>query len=241
MGSIAVVPRFKPSSPNLVAPRWHTVLFVALFLALTIGGALFQREARSWPERLSQHPNVALLYVFLIAMEWGLFFYVWRGGLHRTGTKLGDLIGGRWRSAKDVAIDAGLALGLWTVWMIVQRGWEHWSGPEHAASIQSFLPRQGIEILLWIGVSISAGICEEVVFRGYFQRQFEVFTHSNWIALLLQAVLFGISHGYQGVEACVKIAIFGGLYGLLALWRGSLRPGMIAHGGSDILSGIFGV
>jgi hypothetical protein len=106
MGSIAVVPRFKPSSPNLVAPRWHTVLFVALLLALTIGGALFQREARSRPERLSQHPNVAPLYVFLIAMEWGLFFYVWRGGLHRTGTKLGDLIGGRWRSAKDVAIDA---------------------------------------------------------------------------------------------------------------------------------------
>jgi hypothetical protein len=98
MGSIAVVPRFKPSSPNLVAPRWHTVLFVALLLALTIGGALFQREARSRPERLSQHPNVAPRYVFLIAMEWG--------GLHRTGTKLGDLIGGRWRSAKDVAIDA---------------------------------------------------------------------------------------------------------------------------------------
>jgi hypothetical protein len=53
--------------------------------------------------------------------------------------------------------------------------------------------------------------------------------------------LFGVSHGYQGVEACVKIAIFGGLYGFLALWLGSLRPGMIAHGGSDILSGIFGV
>jgi membrane protease YdiL (CAAX protease family) len=43
------------------------------------------------------------------------------------------------------------------------------------------------------------------------------------------------------VEACVKIAIFGMLYGLLALWRGSLRPGMIAHAGSDILSGIFGI
>jgi len=29
------------------------------------------------------------------------------------------------------------------------------------------------------------------------------------------------------------------LFGLLALWRGSLRPGIIAHAGSDILSGIF--
>jgi uncharacterized protein len=172
-------------------------------------------------------------------MEWGLFLYVWRGGLRRSGTKLRELVGGRWRSPKDVAVDVGLALGLWAVWMIVEKGWDRWLGPSRAASIQTFLPRQWYEILLWVGVSVSAGICEEVVFRGYFQRQFEVFVRSKWIALFLQAVLFGVAHGYQGLEACVKIAVFGALYGLLALWRGSLRPGMMAHGGGDILSGIF--
>jgi membrane protease YdiL (CAAX protease family) len=241
MATIAVVPGLESSSLKLVAPRWHTVLFVALFLALTLSGALFQREVRSQPGRLLQHPDVVPLYVSLMAMEWGLFFYVWKGGLRRSGTKLRDLIGGGWRSARDVAVDASLALGLWTVWMIVEKGWEYWFGPEHTASIQASLPRRAVEILLWVGVSISAGICEEVVFRGYFQRQFEVFTRSKWIALVLQAALFGITHGYQGVEACMKIAIFGALYGLLAFWRGSLRPGMIAHSGSDILSGIFGV
>jgi uncharacterized protein len=66
-------------------------------------------------------------------------------------------------------------------------------------------------------------------------------THSKWIALFLQAAVFGISHGYQGLEACAKIAVYGALFGLLALWRGSLRPGMIAHSGTDILSGIFGI
>src|ERR1039457_4944712 len=76
---------------------------------------------------------------------------------------------------------------------------------------------------------------------GYFQRQFETFTGNPWIALFLQAVLFGIAHGYQGIEACAKIACFGVLYGLLALWRKSLRPGMMAHAWSDILSGIFGI
>lgn len=241
MATSAVVPGIKSSSPKLVAPRWHTVLLVALFLALTLGGALFQREARSQPGGLQQHPHVVPLYLSLIAMEWGLFFYVWKGGLRRSGTKLRELIGGRWRSPKDVAVDASLALGLWTVWMIVEKGWDRWFGPGDAASIQTFLPRRASEILLWVAVSVSAGICEELVFRGYFQRQFEVFTRSRWIALFLQAALFGISHGYQGMEACVKIAIFGALYGLLALWRGSLRPGMIAHSGSDILSGIFGI
>jgi membrane protease YdiL (CAAX protease family) len=106
---------------------------------------------------------------------------------------------------------------------------------------KTFLPQRTLEILLWIGVSISAGFCEELVFRGYFQKQFETLTHSRWIALFLQAVLFGVSHGYQGIEACVKIACFGTLFGLLAVWRGSLRPGMTAHAWSDVLSGIFGI
>ena len=92
----------------------------------------------------------------------------------------------------------------------------------------------------FIGFAIQ-GPAEELVFRGYFQKQFEAFTHSRWIALFLQAVLFGIAHGYQGIEACVKIACFGALYGLLAVWRGSLRPGMMAHAGGDILSGILGL
>jgi hypothetical protein len=116
-----------------------------------------------------------------------------------------------------------------------------WLGSGHAASIQTLLPRSAMEIFLWIAVSISAGICEELVFRGYLQRQFEAFTHSRWIALILQAALFGISHGYQGVEACMKIVAFGGLFGLIALYRGSLRPGMMAHAWTDIMSGIFGI
>ena len=241
MATIAVVPEMRSLSPKLIAPRWHTVLFVTLFLALALSGAFFQRAARLQPGKVLEQPHVVPLYLSLIAMEWGLFLYVWKAGLRRTGTKVRELIGGRWQSLRDVFLDASLALALWTVWMIVEKGWDRWFGPGHAASIQTFLPRRGIEILLWIGVSVSAGICEEVVFRSYFQRQFEVFTHSKGIALLLQAALFGISHGYQGIEACVKIALFGALYGLFALWRGSLRPGMIAHAGSDVLSGIFGI
>ena len=228
-------------SSKLIAPRWHTASLVALFLGLAVGGAFFQRQARSEPGMLQQHPQVVPLYLSLIAMEWGLVVWVWRGGLRRTGTTVRELIGGRWASVRDVSVDCGLALGLWAVWTLVQRTWDRWLGPGHAASIQTFLPQRGLEIAFWIGVSISAGFCEELVFRGYFQKQFETFTHSRWIALLLQAVLFGVSHGYQGIEACLKIAGFGALYGLFAVWRRSLRPGMIAHASGDILSGIFGI
>jgi|SRR5579863_1982403 len=229
------------ATSKLVAPRWHTALLVALFLVLALSGTLFQRQAHARPATLSEHPDVLRLYLSLIAMEWGLFLYVWKGGLRRTGTKLRDLIGGIWRSPADVAVDAGLAAGLWTAYMIVDKGIDRWLMPSQAASIQTLLPRRVGEILLWIGVSVSAGICEELVFRGYFQKQFEAFTSSGWIALILQAALFGIAHGYQGLEACFRIAVYGVMFGLLALWRGSLRPGMIAHSGTDILSGIFGI
>src|ERR1700694_10118 len=128
MATMAVVPGIQSSTPKLVAPRWHTVLLVVWFLAGTLSGALCQREARVQPGRLLDHPHVLPLYFSLIAMEWGLFLYVWKGGLRRSGTTLRELIGGRWRRPKDVAVDASLALGLWTTWMIVEKGWNRWFG-----------------------------------------------------------------------------------------------------------------
>jgi hypothetical protein len=226
--------------PKLVASLWHTALVVGLFLALALSGAFFQRQARSEPGMLQQHPRVVPLYLSLIVMEWSLVFWVWKS-LKSTGTKLTELVGGGRTSVKNLVSDAVLALGLWGGWTLVQMAWSRRLGSGHAASIQTLLPRRGLEILLWIAVSISAGICEELVFRGYLQRQFEAFTHSRWIALMLQGALFGISHGYQGVEACMKIAVFGALFGLVAIYRGSLRPGMMAHAWGDILSGIFGI
>jgi membrane protease YdiL (CAAX protease family) len=237
MATIAA-PSVESSTPKLIAPWWHMALLVALFLGMAVSGAFFQRQARSEPGMLQQHPHVVPLYLSLIVLEWGLFAYV-RRGLRRTGMKLSELIGGRWTSSRDVLLDAVLALGLWATWTLVATTWDRWVGPGQAASIHTLLPQRAVETVLWVGVSISAGICEELVFRGYFQKQFEAFTHSRWAALFLQALLFGISHGYQGIEACVKIAVYGALFGLFSLWRRSLRPGMMAHAWTDILGGIF--
>lgn len=225
------------SAPRLLASRVHTAAFVCVFLALTAGGALFQTSAPTHPGRLQQHPGVVGLYLSLIAVEWALVFWVSRG-VRRSGTRLRDLVGGRWTSARDVGADALLALPIWALWAGGQLARDHWLGPGHAASVGALLPRQPVEAVLWIALSMSAGFCEEVAFRGYLQRQLIALTGSRLLAILLQATLFGISHGYQGVRATISVAVYGTLLGLVALWRRSLRPGMLAHAWSDIFSGL---
>ncbi len=221
-----------------VAHWWHTALLFAFFLLLTLSGIIFQRQAGAQAGAPPQHHNMVPLYLSLIAGQWGLLYYVWKGGLRRTETKLGELIGKRYVGWKDVLLDALLGLGLWIVWMILQTAWNRWFGSGHAASIRFLLPQRPVEVVLWIALSISAGFCEEVIFRGYFQRQFEALTRNVWIALFLQSVLFGVSHGYQGVNACLRITLYGGLFGLLALWRQSLRPCIAAHALTDIVAGV---
>jgi uncharacterized protein len=235
-----VTARVDLGDPKLIAPLWHTGLLVAIFVAFALGGALFQHRANVDPGMLQQHSSMVPLYLSLLAMEWGLFLYV-RKGLLLAGFSVRELLGGRWANVRDIVVDLILAAAIWGLWTLIQLAWNRWSGPSHAASIQTLLPRGGAETMLWVGVSVSAGICEELAFRGYFQRQFAALAHSRGIALFVQAVLFGISHGYQGIEACAKIVLFGLLFGVLALWRGSLRPGMVAHAWGDIAGGIFGI
>jgi uncharacterized protein len=236
--STATMPQTLSTKTEPVAPWFHTIILAFIFLGLAAAGAIFQRWAS--PHPLSAGSSHIVLYLSLIAMEYGLFRYV-NVGLARRGVTMKSLIGGSWNSLSDVLRDAGLALGIWVIWAGVQRLLGHVFEVSHAVSIQTFLPRRPLEIALWIIVSISAGISEEIVFRGYFQRQFGALTGSKWVAVCLQAILFGVGHGYQGVQAMAKIALFGVVFGALAIWRGSLRPGIIAHAFGDILSGIFGI
>ena len=87
-------------------------------------------------------------------------------------------------------------------------------------------------------LTATAGFCEEVIHRGYLQCQFAALTRSAIGGIVLQGIEFGVGHGYQGWRFIVMIAILGTMLGLLAHWRRSLRPGMIAHFVQDSVGGI---
>ena len=102
----------------------------------------------------------------------------------------------------------------------------------------ALLPRDQKEAAVFFAVSLSAGFCEEVVFRGYLQRQFHSVTRSALLAILLQAVVFGVSHGYQGIDAMLRITVYGIFFGLTTHLCKSILPTILTHAWQDVFSGI---
>jgi membrane protease YdiL (CAAX protease family) len=222
---------------RLLAPRWHTAGLVGILL-LTLGvGALLQRRAGPGPGIAPSHRGAIGVYLTALALDWALFYYVW-GIASNYGTTLGQIVGGRWRSAGDVLRDAAIAVPFWVVWHLTAVLVHRLFGPNTAKSVDVLLPERTAEIAVWIAVCLTAGFCEEAVFRGYLQQQLRALTGSATVAVAGQAVCFGIAHGYQGFQNVVVITVLGALYGVLALWRRSTRPGMLAHAWADVYGGL---
>ena len=85
-------------------------------------------------------------------------------------------------------------------------------------------------------VAITAGICEEIIFRGFLLRYLHVFpwTLNLTLALLISSVIFGFHHLYQGAGGVAGTAIVGVLFGLLFVLTGSLLLPIIFHGAIDL-------
>jgi len=218
------------SSRPLIAPAWHTIVFIAIFVGLSVVGGFFQHAARQHPQSAGHTGSAVPGYISVLAFEWLLVLYV-RKGVHQRGVRLRDLVGGRWATPQDVLKDFALGAGLWAIWMGLMN--PHILGGGTNAA-QGLLPQGLLESLAWLPLALSAGFCEELAFRGYLQKQFQAITGSAFWAVLIQAIIFGVGHLYEGVGAVARIMLFGALFGLLAVWRKSLRPGMIAHAWSDI-------
>jgi membrane protease YdiL (CAAX protease family) len=91
---------------------------------------------------------------------------------------------------------------------------------------------------VWGFVAVSAGFCEEVVYRGYLQTQLTAFAGYWTVGAFAQAVLFGIAHGEQDALVAARFAFYGLILGILCSARQSLAAAIICHVSPDFLSGI---
>ena len=244
-----------PKSPAVetVAEVWHTVV-----LLLIIGVWFYFGNLRIQHLRLNPGFSHITHYIFMILWDSAVVgFVAW--GVHRRGGSLRMLTGGRWNSAKNVFVDLGVAASFWFASIFVLgflrlalSSLETSPAARIAQTVQSpqgsrgfqvphsldFLaPRNGGEILAWIALCIVIGFSEELIFRGYLQRQLSAWTNVP-IGLILSAVLFGVGHRYQGKVSSVVLGVYGLFFGILAEKRKSLRPGMLAHAWHDTISGL---
>ena len=169
-------------------------------------------------------------------MDWALLYYCWVG-VHRAGGNLSTLSGGLWSSWRSLAMDVAIALPFWVIWESAAYG-VHWLlGANKAKSVDSLLPQTAVEVVIWIATSVTAGICEEMAFRGYLQRQLRALTGGVVPAVLGQGIVFGLFHAYQGWKNVIVISVLGVLFGALAAWRRNLRANIIVHAWADFWSG----
>jgi membrane protease YdiL (CAAX protease family) len=232
MSSIPARPTLPPtrSSGPGIAPPWHTaiVLFVLLGVSL-LGAHIDLRGVFGMRGRLPS-------YLFVIVFEWAtVAFIVW--GLHRRDIRLSDVIGGRWTRGLYVLRDVGLGIAFILIFGGAVQVLTHVLNVAPPPRMLEMLPQTPIELIAWVFLSLTGGFCEEVIFRGYLQRQLSALTHSVMIGIVLQALVFGMAHGYQGWKLMSLIALYGACFGVLAHWRRSLRPGIIGHALQDTAGG----
>jgi len=126
---------------------------------------------------------------------------------------------------------AGLAL------MVLFRVGAGWFGLREHPFLRTLMPRSGAEKTAFLGVSLSAGVGEELVFRGYVLGALGPLVGMPW-AVVLSSTSFGVIHAYQGWVGFFRTGLLGGLLAWGYLASGSLLPAMVAHTLLDVVAGI---
>jgi membrane protease YdiL (CAAX protease family) len=106
-------------------------------------------------------------------------------------------------------------------------------------SLEDLLPHTPRERTVFRYLAVTAGISEEILFRGFLLT---IIAHVTGlvIAVPVAALLFGLSHAYQGRTGILKTGLVGLVLTFIVLGSGSLLPGIVLHIGLDLSSGDVG-
>jgi len=102
--------------------------------------------------------------------------------------------------------------------------------------LEIMLPQNGNELRRFYGLSLTAGIVEETLWRGFMIWYFSLF-FPLWAAATISILAFGIAHAYQGIEYLPKVTLLGAALAGLYVLTGSLWLPIVLHTLVDILQG----
>lgn len=112
-------------------------------------------------------------------------------------------------------------------------------GFREAPVLRELLPVSTAERLQFVAVSATAGICEEIVFRGFLIAALHAGTGSLALAVLLSSGAFGVVHAYQRPVGALRATLIGALLAIPVVLDGSLFAAILAHTLIDLLSGLW--
>jgi membrane protease YdiL (CAAX protease family) len=102
--------------------------------------------------------------------------------------------------------------------------------------IGSLLPRTRGELKYGVGLSLNAGVIEELLFRLGMPALLFGITGNGVLAFAVASVLFGVLHFYQKVWGVIGATLLGLLFSLIYLLTGSIWIVMIVHALIDLRS-----
>jgi membrane protease YdiL (CAAX protease family) len=204
---------------------------------------------RGWArlQRLLALPSISgrdriLLYVTSIATQWAITALVaWRA--FARGLRFSEL-GLKFKPTAEllaVALVGAALLGM-AHWFNLRRiGRSKNPAVQRIRAIAAkIFPHSDRETAIFCWLAISAGICEEFLYRGFV---FGALSHASvptWGILLISSVMFGLAHAYQGKGGTIGTLLLGTVFGLVRILYDSLVPVVFWHVAVDIVAGYAG-
>ena len=223
--------------PGLVDHATAFIIVVILPISAVWGRRHFLARVRLEPDlRRRQYQSTIAVQWSLVAITLAAWFAV---GRERSGIGLHLPLG--LQTLVGLAITAAALVALQRQWVSVRRGGEAALESLRAqiGENEVLMPRTPREARWFRALAVTAGICEELLYRGFLIAYLGSVL-GIWLAVVAAAVLFGLAHTYQGGANALKGIVFALLLGLLYVGCGTLLWPMILHAALDLQGGALG-
>jgi membrane protease YdiL (CAAX protease family) len=207
---------------------------------------------RRFEGRLRSDPGARRsFYVRLLILEWGLSLLALVVWLSAPGVDAGQ-VGLRWPQQWPGPV-TGLVVLLVLAFVVVstralrggalleaaepvRRAGEGRHSEPAAHATLALLPRTPGERRLFTVVGVTAGVCEEWLYRGFFLAVVAALAGGlpTGLLVVVAAVAFGLAHFYQGPVGILTTGLLGGVMAALYLQTGSLLLPVLLHAAIDL-------
>ncbi|MGO8700409.1 MAG: CPBP family intramembrane glutamic endopeptidase [Limisphaerales bacterium] len=213
--------------------RLDVGIIIALLVALVVRPLLYTlitpMNLSGMADGSTPRSHWWLFYAWILFWEW-MPFGVLCWALRRNG-RLWSEIGIDWSFFVRYRIAFLAALAVFTVAAVVAPRFLYHGDVPRVSQTYSFLPVTGLERVFFLIAAVSAGICEEICYRGLPLGMFAGSTTKACLVLPVAMVAFVFIHGRFGASRALYYLIFGLLYGgvFILLCRRRLEWLITAH------------